>query len=41
MTTCVAAIRTGRKCICIEKDEKIFDVGRNRIMEFVKKKNLI
>lgn len=38
MTTCVAAIRTGRKCICIENDEKIFNVGKNRIMECVKEK---
>ena len=38
MTTCVAAIRTGRKCICIENDEKIFNVGKNRIMECVEEK---
>ena len=36
MTTGVAAIRTGRKCICIENDEEIFNVGKNRIMECVK-----
>lgn len=39
MTTGVAAIRTGRKCICIENDEEIFNVGKNRIMECVKEKN--
>lgn len=40
-TTGVAALELDRKFIGIEKDEKIFNVGRNRIMEFVKKKNLI
>lgn len=38
MTTCVAAIRTGRKCICIENDQEIFNIGKNRIMECVKGK---
>lgn len=33
MTTGVAAIRTGRKCICIENDEEIFNIGKNRIMK--------
>lgn len=36
MTTGVAAIRTGRKIICIENDEEIFNTGKNRIMECVK-----
>ena len=38
MTTCVAAIRTGRKCICIENDEEIFNIGKNRIMECQREK---
>ena len=36
MTTGVAAINTNRKVICIENDENIFDVGRNRIIEYLK-----
>lgn len=36
MTTGVAAIRTGRKCICIENNEEIFNIGKNRMMECVK-----
>ena len=36
MTTGVAAIKTNRKVICIEKDKEISEVGRNRIMEYVK-----
>lgn len=38
MTTCIAALNTNRKVICIEKDEKIFEVGRNRVLEYLKKK---
>ena len=41
MTTGIAAIRTGRKCICIENDETIFNIGKNRIMEYVKEINSI
>ena len=40
MTTGVAAIRTDRKCICIENDKEIFNVGKNRIMECVKEKKV-
>lgn len=36
MTTGIAAIKTGRKVICIEKDKEIFDLGRNRIVEYMK-----
>lgn len=36
MTTGIAAINTNRKVICIENDENIFDVGRNRIIEYLK-----
>ena len=35
MTTGIAAIRTSRKCICIENNEEIFNIGKNRIMECV------
>ena len=35
MTTGIAAIETNRKVICIEKDKDIFDLGRNRIMEYL------
>jgi len=38
MTTGVAAIRTGRKCICIENDEKIFEIGKSRIIECSRRK---
>jgi len=41
MTTGVAAINTGRKCICIENNEEIFNIGKNRIMECVKEINSI
>jgi len=36
MTTGVAAINTNRKVICIENDNEIFNVGRNRIIEYLK-----
>ncbi len=39
MTTGIAAINTNRKVICIENDEDIFKVGRNRVMEHLKKVN--
>ena len=38
MTTGVAAINMHRKVICIENDNEIFEVGRNRIMEHLKEK---
>ena len=38
MTTGVAAIKTNRKIICIEKDKEIFEVGRNRVMEYLQEK---
>lgn len=41
MTTGVAAINTNRKVICIENDKDIFDVGRNRVMEYLKERNSI
>lgn len=40
MTTGVATINTNRKVICIENDKNIFDVGRKRIMEHLKEKDI-
>ena len=34
-TTAVAAINTGRNYICFEKDEKIFEIGRNRVNDII------
>lgn len=36
MTTGIAAINTGRKVICIEKDKDIFKIGKNRVAEHLK-----
>lgn len=33
MTTGIAAIKTGRNVICVEKDKEIFDLGKNRVLE--------
>lgn len=38
MTTGVAAIKTGRKVICIEKDKEIYELGKNRVMEHLREK---
>jgi DNA modification methylase len=38
MSTAIACINTNRKCICIEKDEKFYSVGANRIDEYFLKK---
>lgn len=38
MTTCIAAINTCRKVICIEKDKEIFETGRDRVMEYMVKR---
>ena len=40
MTTCVAAINTNRKVICIENDNGIFNVGRKRVMEYLREKDI-
>ena len=39
MTTAIAAINTGRKYICMEKDKEIFEIGKNRVDEHLKRKN--
>lgn len=39
MTTGIAALKTNRKAICIEKDKEIFELGRNRVMEYLQEKN--
>lgn len=35
MTTAVAAINTHRNYICMEKDKEIFDVGNNRVIQYL------
>ena len=39
MSTAIAAINTNRKYICIEKDEKYFYIGLNRVIEAINLKN--
>lgn len=38
MTCAIAGIDENRKVICIEKDEKIFELGKNRVIEYQKEK---
>ena len=38
MSTAIAAIKTNRKVICIEKDKEIFKVGENRVISFLSDK---
>ncbi|WP_285945858.1 DNA-methyltransferase [Thomasclavelia cocleata] len=40
MTTGIAAINTNRKVICIENDNGIFNVGRKRVMEYLREKDI-
>lgn len=40
MTTGIAAININRKVICIEKDKEIFEIGRNRVLEHIKSRNI-
>lgn len=35
MTTAIAAINTGRDCICIEKDEEIYKIGKKRVDDYL------
>ena len=39
MTTAIAAINTGRKCICIEKDDTYFELGVKRVREHLLEAN--
>lgn len=39
MTLAIAAINTGRNYICIEKDKKIFEIGKNRVDKHLKENN--
>lgn len=39
MTCAIAGINTNRRVICIEKDKEIFELGRNRVMEYQKERN--
>ena len=34
MTTAIACINTGRRCICIEKDDDFFEIGRKRVEDY-------
>lgn len=36
MTTAIAAINTGRSCICIEKDDNYFKIGYERVINHLK-----
>ena len=36
MTTAIACINTNRRCICIEKDDDFFEIGRKRVEEHQK-----
>ena len=38
MTCAIAGIEENRKVICIEKDEEIFNLGRNRVMEYLQER---
>lgn len=38
MTTAIAAINTNRKCICIEKDDNYFRIGKERVEKHIKEK---
>ena len=35
MTTAIAALNTNRRCICIEKDDKIFRIGEERVRRHI------
>lgn len=37
MTTAIAAINTGRRCICIEKDDNYFKIGSERVINHLRK----
>lgn len=41
MTLAIAAINTGRNYICIEKDEEIFETGKNRVEKYLIEKSNI
>ena len=36
MTCAVASIDENRKVICIEKDKEIFELGKNRVIEYLR-----
>lgn len=40
MTTAIASINTNRKCICIEKDDKYFEIGSERVRKHLENKQL-
>jgi site-specific DNA-methyltransferase (adenine-specific) len=38
MSTAIAALETNRRCICIEKDESFFNIGKERVNDYIQKK---
>lgn len=40
MTTAIAAINTGRRCICIEKDNNFFQIGSDRVRKHLQTRQL-
>lgn len=38
MTTAVASINLGRRCVCIEKDEHYYKIGTNRVNEHLQER---
>ena len=34
MTTAIACLNTGRRCICIEKDDDFFETGKKRVEDY-------
>ena len=40
MTTAIACINTNRRCICIEKDDISFEIGRKRVEDYQKQLKL-
>ena len=38
MSTAIAALATNRKCICIEKDDNFFNIGKERVETYITEK---
>lgn len=39
-STGIACLKTNRNCILIEKDKNYFEIGKNRILDYIKNNNL-
>ena len=39
-STGIACLKTNRSCILIEKDKNYFEMGKNRILDYIKNNNL-